>query len=96
MKRAMVELQMSSGSLEKLDRALALARALTELPFELNLWQAQNIWYEILRTTSYALTALAAEDRPRWDKSFCELGTCLTIDCAAIGAQDPAVVTTGD
>ena len=43
-----------------LDRALALARTLTELPFELNLWQAQNIWYEILRTSGYALTALAA------------------------------------
>ena len=96
MKRAMIDLQMSGGSLEMLERALTLARAMTELPFELNLWQAQNIWYEILRTTSYALTALAAEDRPRWDKSFCELGTCLTIDCAAIGAQDPAAVTTGD
>jgi hypothetical protein len=58
MKRAMVELQMSAGSLEMLDRALTLARNLVELPFELNLWQAQNIWYEILRTSSYALTAL--------------------------------------
>ena len=62
MKRAMVELQMSSGSLEMLDRALALARTLVELPFELNLWQAQNIWYEILRTSSYALTALAGKN----------------------------------
>jgi alpha-amylase/alpha-mannosidase (GH57 family) len=96
MKRVMVDLQMSSGSLEMLDRALTLARSLAELPFELNLWQAQNIWYEILRTTGYALTALTAEDRPRWDKSFSDLGTCLTIDCAAIGAQDPAAVTTGD
>ena len=34
MKRAMVELQMSSGSLEMLERALALARTLVELPFE--------------------------------------------------------------
>jgi len=96
MKRVMVDLQMSSGSLEMLDRALILACTLTELPFDLNLWQAQNIWYEIFRTASYALTALAAEDRPRWDKSFSELGACLSIDCAAIGAQDPAVVTTGD
>ncbi|MGP8175690.1 MAG: DUF3536 domain-containing protein, partial [Terracidiphilus sp.] len=32
MKRAMVELQLSSGSLEMLDRALALARTLAELP----------------------------------------------------------------
>ncbi|HUX28437.1 MAG TPA: DUF3536 domain-containing protein, partial [Terracidiphilus sp.] len=96
MKRVMVELQMSSGSLEMLDRALSLARTLVELPFELNLWQAQNIWYEILRTSGYALTALAAADRARWDKDFSELGTCLSIDCVAVTAQDILAETTGD
>ncbi len=90
MKRAMVELQMSSGSLEMLDRALVLARTLTELPFDLNLWQAQNIWYEILRTSGYALTALPAEERPRWEKDFNELGECLTIDYAAMRAGEQA------
>jgi hypothetical protein len=84
MKRAMVELQMSSGSLEMLERALVLARTLTELPFDLNLWQAQNIWYEILRTSGYALTALAREDRPRWERDFNELGKCLTFDTEEI------------
>jgi hypothetical protein len=96
MKRAMIELQMSSGSREMLERALVLAQSLVEMPFELNLWQAQNIWYEILRTSSYSLTALAKADRPRWDKEFNELGACLSIDCAAIRDQDPAAVTTGD
>jgi alpha-amylase/alpha-mannosidase (GH57 family) len=96
MKRAMVELQMSSGSVEMLDRALAMARTLVELPFELNLWQAQNIWNEILRTSSYALTALTADERPKWEKNFRELGSCLSIDWAAISAQEPAAVTTGD
>jgi alpha-amylase/alpha-mannosidase (GH57 family) len=96
MKRAMIELQMSSGSLEMLDRALNLARILVELPFELNLWQAQNIWYEILRSSSYALSSLAPEDRPAWDKDFGELGRLLTIDTTAIQAQDLSVVTTGD
>ena len=90
MKRAMVELQMSSGSLEMLDRALVLARTLTELPFDLNLWQAQNIWYEILRTSGYALTALPAEERPHWEKDFNELGECLTIDYAAMRAGEQA------
>jgi hypothetical protein len=90
MKRAMVELQMSSGALEMLDRALGLARTLTEMPFELNLWQAQNIWYEILRTSGYALTALSAEDRPRWDKDFNELGACLSFDTEAIRALQEA------
>jgi hypothetical protein len=90
MKRAMVELVMSSGSVEMLDRALVLARTLSELPFDLNLWQAQNIWYEILRTSGYALTALAAEERPRWEKGFNELGACLTIDYAAMRAGEQA------
>ncbi len=96
MKRAMIELLMSSGSLEMLDRALTLARAFADLPFDLNLWQAQNIWYEILRTSSYALTALGPEDRPLWDKSFNELAVCLSIDPDAISVQDLAAVTTGD
>jgi hypothetical protein len=97
MKRAMVDLQMSSGSLEFLDRALALARTLTEMPFALNLWQAQNIWYEILRTSSYALTALAAEERPRWEKDFNELGACLTFDTEAIRAlQETDVAMAND
>ena len=96
MKRAMVELQMSAGSLEILERALVLARMLVELPFDLNLWQAQNIWYEILRTSGYALTSLAAEDRPRWDKDFSELGCCLSIDSHAIQVEDPTAVTAGD
>jgi alpha-amylase/alpha-mannosidase (GH57 family) len=96
MKRSMVELQMSSGSLELLDRALSLAHMLTELPFELNLWQAQNIWYEIQRTSSYALTSLSADDRPSWDKDFCDLASCLSIDCAAVTAQTAVAETTGD
>jgi hypothetical protein len=96
MKRSMVELQMSAGSLEMLDRALTLARNLAELPFDLNLWQAQNIWYEILGTANYALTSLSEDERPRWDKTFSDLGTCLSIDCASITADDLAVAAPGD
>jgi hypothetical protein len=95
MKRAMIELQMSSGSLKMLDRALRMARTLVEMPFVLNLWQAQNIWYEILRTSGYALITLDKADRPLWEKNFKELGACLSIDYAAISAQEPAA-TIGD
>jgi hypothetical protein len=95
MKRAMVELQMSAGSQEMLDRALLLAKTMIELPFYLNLWQAQNIWYEILRTSGYALTAQTAEGRPHWDENFNELGTCLSIDCEAIRAQAITGVVNG-
>ena len=96
MKRAMVELQMSSGSLEMLERALTLARAVIEMPFELNLWQAQNIWYEILHTSDYALSSLADEDRPRWEKNFNELGTCLSFNLEAIRADEKAALAPAD
>jgi len=96
MKRAMIELLMSSGSLDMLERAVTLARVFSDLPFDMNLWQAQNIWYEILRTASYALTSLTPEDRPLWDKSFKELALCMSIDPEAITVQDLAAVTTGD
>ena len=92
MKRAMVELQLSAGSLEMLERALTLARTLQELPFDLNLWQAQNIWYDVLRTSDYALNALIDVDRARWNKEFNELGSCLSIDGVAISAQNAVEV----
>ena len=94
MKRAMVELQMSSGSLEALDRALALARTLTEMPFEAteSLAGAEHagMRFTFCAPPDYALTALEPEDRPRWDKDFNELGTCLTIDTAAMRAGEQA------
>lgn len=96
MKRAMVELHISAGSLEVLDRVLALARTVIELPFELNLWQAQNIWYEILRASGHALTALSEEDRPVWEQKFNELGTCLYIDTETITADESILVAAGE
>jgi alpha-amylase/alpha-mannosidase (GH57 family) len=96
MKRAMLELQMSSGNLDILDRALSLARTLAELPFELNLWQAQNLWYEILRSSPHGLTAHDPEDRPRWTRDFHDLGCCLSIACDVVTAEEPALATTGD
>ena len=96
MKRAMVELQMSAASLEVLDRVLTLARTLCELPFDLNLWQAQNIWYEILRTSGYALAAMQDADRARWDTGFGELAACLTIDSKAILVEDESRAAAAD
>jgi alpha-amylase/alpha-mannosidase (GH57 family) len=96
MKRAMVELQMSVGSLEVLDRALTLARTLSELPFDLNLWQAQNIWYEILRASRNPLIKLPDADRARWDKDFGELASCLSIDSQAISVESESRAAAAD
>ena len=96
MKRAMVGLQTSAGSLEVLDQTLTLARTVTELPFELNLWQAQNIWYEILRSSSHTLTSLSDEDRPAWERNFNELGGCLNIETDSITADESILVAAGE
>ena len=96
MKRSMVELQLSAGSVELLDSALGLAHTLMEMPFDLNLWQAQNIWYEVLRESEHPLPSLADEDRPRWEKDLAELGRCLSIDTAAMTAAEQVAESTGD
>ncbi|MGP8251792.1 MAG: DUF3536 domain-containing protein [Terracidiphilus sp.] len=90
MKRAMADLQASAGSIELLDRALALVKALSELPFDLNLWQAQNLWYEIFRTSSSALALLEPEHRSRRVADFGELGRCLSIDIESIRVEEEA------
>jgi alpha-amylase/alpha-mannosidase (GH57 family) len=96
MKRAMLDLLASEGSLPALDSALTLARIFSELPFDLNLWQAQNLWYEIFRTAPPALAALSAEDRERWDKDFAELGASLSIETTSIRAEDESRAAAAD
>jgi len=96
MKRAMVELQMSTGSIEVLEHTVTLARTLSELPFDLNLWQAQNLWYEILRTSSEALSSLEADARAQWDQGFNDLATCLSIDSHAIRVEDESRAAAAD
>jgi alpha-amylase/alpha-mannosidase (GH57 family) len=78
----------SADSIDQLDRALALVRALSELPFGLNLWQAQNLWFEIFRTSNATPASLEPEHRSRWDTDFCELGCCLGIDIESLRADE--------
>lgn len=49
MKAAMVALHADPSDSHRLDTALQLARTVRELPFDLNLWQAQNLWYHAFR-----------------------------------------------
>jgi len=52
MKRAMVNLHAHPDDPRCLDDALLTARTIRELPFDLNLWQAQNLWYDTFRMHS--------------------------------------------
>jgi hypothetical protein len=49
MRGAMGVLHENPTDAQRLDAALLAARTLRELPFDLNLWQAQNLWYEAFR-----------------------------------------------
>ena len=79
MKRTMVELQAEVADQAEhtstLENALLVARTLNELPFELNLWQAQNIWYDIWRRAPQP----AVPEPESWIKGFHELGELLRI-----------------
>lgn len=79
MKHAMVKLQGEvldqSERVGTLENALLVARMLNELPFDLNLWQAQNIWYDVWRTAPQPAVA----NVEAWQKGFHELGKLLRI-----------------
>ncbi len=64
---------------EALERALDLARS---LPFEINLWRPQNIYYEVLQTVYPKLReelAASHEGTPDWATHFAALGEKLGV-----------------
>ncbi|HEX5236437.1 MAG TPA: DUF3536 domain-containing protein [Silvibacterium sp.] len=79
MKRAMIYLQAEiadpAEQIASLENALLVARTLNRLPFELNLWQAQNIWYDVWRQAHPNLHA--APDA--WTEGLRSLGKLLRI-----------------
>jgi alpha-amylase/alpha-mannosidase (GH57 family) len=82
MKRAMVELHEHPDDAHALDDALLIARTLRELPFDLNLWQAQNLWYDAFR--KFAEKPRAEESLERWK----ELGRQMNIAVEMIVAEE--------
>jgi alpha-amylase/alpha-mannosidase (GH57 family) len=77
MKRAMVRLEASASgdpsAVGALATALLIAETIKKMPFEVNLWQAQNIWNDLLRRsdTNY----WSAE----WKEDFKNLGKAMNI-----------------
>jgi alpha-amylase/alpha-mannosidase (GH57 family) len=71
MHAAMERLQQTPADPEAVRRALKLATALRALPFSLDLWQAQNIWYE--------LSARVAGEGEALRNDFLALGAALNI-----------------
>jgi hypothetical protein len=88
MKRAMVLLHAKPLETIHLDHALTLAHTLRELPFELNLWQAQNIWYDTLTKSSRFLLGLETSAAKSWRDHFLELGRQLSIAVEQLVVED--------
>jgi alpha-amylase/alpha-mannosidase (GH57 family) len=82
MKRAMLALHEFPESLHCVEDALLVARTLRELPFDVNLWQAQNLWYDTYRFH---------RDKPpsaEWLEKMNELGTQLSIAVDSIVVEE--------
>ncbi|MGA8940191.1 MAG: DUF3536 domain-containing protein, partial [Acidobacteriaceae bacterium] len=78
MKRAMVHLesaaeQQAQQNLSVLHETLAIAESLRTLPMEVNLWQAQNIWNDLLRRSD------ATYWSREWREGFRKVGLALNI-----------------
>jgi alpha-amylase/alpha-mannosidase (GH57 family) len=77
MKRAMVQLEAAAagedGASRALTDALTVAETFCKLPFEVNFWQAQNIWNDLLRRSDRAYWT------EEWREDFRKLGETMNI-----------------
>jgi hypothetical protein len=77
MKRAMVALEAATDKDHAmkgaLQTALNIATGLRTLPFDVNLWQAQNIWNDLFRRNNNHYWT------PEWKLAFKKLGEALYI-----------------
>ncbi len=77
MKRAMIRLEASAGgdhsATGALAQSLVIAGCIHTLPFEVNIWQAQNIWNDLLRRSDLAYWT------PDWKEDFKRLGKAMNI-----------------
>jgi len=82
MKQVMLALHERPEQLAVVDDALLVARTLRELPFDVNLWQAQNLWYDTYRYHRDKPSS------PEWLEKMKELGRQLHIAVDSIVAED--------
>jgi alpha-amylase/alpha-mannosidase (GH57 family) len=70
-----------------LEQAVAVATAMRNLPFAANVWQAQNMWYEIWNQIHKG-AARRANDRIANEPLFATLGTLLSIATAQLPVRE--------
>ena len=82
--------------LSALDQAVEIAEVLRTFPFEIRLWHAQNIWYEILEMAHQHKLALNPLETASWQARFNTLGRHLGIAVDELVVEDDvaSLVTT--
>ncbi|WP_348267736.1 DUF3536 domain-containing protein [Edaphobacter paludis] len=77
MKRAMIRLEAEAfgnfSATGAISNAVAIANSLRKLPFEVNFWQAQNIWNDLLRRSDKTYWT------EEWKEGFKQLGEAMNI-----------------
>jgi alpha-amylase/alpha-mannosidase (GH57 family) len=86
MKRAMVALEVGARAqkMNVMAETLAIAESLRSLPAPSNLWQAQNIWNDLLRRPESRLWSR------EWREAYRKLGTALKISVDDLAIDDGA------
>lgn len=88
MKGAMVRLQAEPLDTDLVASAARVAAAATELPFRASLWQAQNIWNEMLIESSEFLKPLDDQAAALWHEQFFELGRKMHLAVEQLVVED--------
>ncbi len=90
MKRAMVALEAAAAgegpAAYVLASAVSIADTLRTMPFEVNLWQAQNIWNDLLRRSDKNYWS------QEWKDGFKKLGHALNIDVDRLVIEEGVTV----
>ncbi|HZD95731.1 MAG TPA: hypothetical protein VE133_15835, partial [Candidatus Sulfotelmatobacter sp.] len=77
--RLLRQLEKKSQDHETLERAYVLASLFATMPFPVNYWNAQNIYYKILNREFPALVRKHGPDSRTWQNRFLALGEKLHI-----------------
>jgi len=93
MKKAMTALHSRRERMVSLDQAVQMAEVVSGLPFEVRLWHAQNIWYEILESQQRQTLSLSPTEAESWEARFKTLGRrlCIAVDDLVVEDDEGSV-----
>ena len=93
MKKVMTALHSRRERMASLDQAVEMAEVVSTLPFEVRLWHAQNIWYEILESHQHRTLSLSPNEAESWEARFKTLGRQLGIAVDELVLEDDGAST---